>query len=149
MANRTYRQRKAQGLCGHCGQVTPAPGRTLCQVCGDRQRLFNPALRLRRKDRGECPDCGQGGTGGLICPDYKARVGAATAASWHKKRQAQFEEATKRAHKRRQCYCCRLSEPAFLTFREGQVWCFNCWHGSKRSAGVCPHQADRKRVANL
>lgn len=45
-------ERRARGLCPKCGQAPPAPGRRLCESCGENQRAADRARYARGKARG-------------------------------------------------------------------------------------------------
>ena len=50
---RRVADRRAQGLCIKCGKTSPAPGRSLCEPCGERGRTAERARYARSKAAGE------------------------------------------------------------------------------------------------
>ena len=60
--HRRTAERRSKGLCVHCGERPPKPGRSRCEPCAAKKR---PAHRARyhrrtaeRVARGLCPKCG-------------------------------------------------------------------------------------------
>ena len=61
--HRRTAERRAKGLCLKCGKRPPAPHRTQCEPCSERQRAGDLARYHRRTAeriaRGLCPKCGK------------------------------------------------------------------------------------------
>lgn len=58
MSNATYRWRRANGLCGHCG-CPPMPGARCCGRCQGKQRQRDRERYSRYQSAGLCVRCGQ------------------------------------------------------------------------------------------
>ena len=58
--------RRAQGLCPKCGKHRPAPGRRVCEPCGERERAAERARYERRK--------AEGAQYGGRCPESRRRM---------------------------------------------------------------------------
>ena len=58
--------RRAQGLCPRCGKHRPAPGRRVCEPCGERERAAGRARYLKRKL--------EGAAYGGRCPESRRRM---------------------------------------------------------------------------
>ena len=58
--------RRAQGLCPKCGKHRPAPGRRVCEPCGERERAAGRARYLKRKL--------EGAAYGGRCPESRRRM---------------------------------------------------------------------------
>lgn len=52
-----YRERRAQGLCGVCGQVPSK--KAACERCAAKIATSQKATYWQRRDRGECTQCGE------------------------------------------------------------------------------------------
>jgi hypothetical protein len=56
--DKIQRQRMGAGRCGNCGSRPPKRGCTDCVPCLRRKALTQIDLRLERRERGLCPECG-------------------------------------------------------------------------------------------
>lgn len=170
-----YRERRAMGLCGHCGGAPGDRRRKLCRPCADYLAEKTRGYIAARRTAGLCYVCGRNKA---ATKDGRCNGCAQAARSRHEAwRRGLFAEVIDAYGGR--CACCGLADRRFLTidhinndghedrrrngYRGGytfyrslkadgfarkdvQVLCYNCNNGKRLNGGVCPHQADSATV---
>ncbi len=126
------RERTEAGLCVRCGELAPAAGSVVCEVCREARRTEEKKLYEKRRSRGLCGRCGGAVTG-------KASTCASCAARDSKRRPRKNAASRARYRDRRgRGVCVDCSVDA-----HGASRCARCasrsWHSSGVHRGMPVH----------
>ncbi len=129
-AQKRLRERRfTVGLCKDCGKVAPGNGLKTCRTCADRRNVFQPAMRIRRRDE---VFAAYGGYKCICCGEEERdflTIDHANGDGWEHRKTV---KATNLYHWLKQ----NKFPPGF------QVLCYNCNCGSGKAnmKGICPHK---------